>query len=162
MQPLLIITLILGILLSGCVNPHSSSVQPKSDTTRVIELAIRTAFRGYLPDHDALKKKYYFKDSILFCSSSLPVAFIPPVVDSLKFKILSEEEVCNIMMSDSLSQKQANYLCLRSFEKSDTGYYLQLSSLSCFPFGGGGSLGLYISKQNDSFLITKKQAVSIN
>lgn len=154
--------LVLCVYLSACSEQNIPISQSKSDTTQVIELAIRSAFYGYLPDASAIKGKYYSNNSMLFTSKSLQLSSLPMQVDTLKFKILSEDEVCRIMKPGSLSETHINYLCLRSFEKSDTGYYVQLQSLNCFPYGGGGSLGLYISKVGDSFIIKSKMAVSIN
>jgi hypothetical protein len=84
------------------------------------------------------------------------------LVDTLRFKVVPESFIRKLISSDSLSGNQPNYLSVLSFEKSDTGYYVQLASLSCFPYGGGGSLGLYIAKQRDTFYIKRKNATSIN
>jgi hypothetical protein len=134
----------------------------KSDTTKVLELAVRTAFQGFLPDVSAVKGKYYFKDSILFTSTSLTIDSLPKVVDTLKFKILSKEHLCTLIKNDSLSDNQPNYLSIQAFQKSDTGYYVQIASLSCLLYGGGGALGLYIAKQNDTFYIKDRIGTSIN
>jgi hypothetical protein len=58
----------LMIILASCKYPKNKIVQPTTDTTKVIELAIRTGFYGYLPDYTPLKHKYHFGDSILFTS----------------------------------------------------------------------------------------------
>lgn len=140
----------------------TQSSLPKSDTTKVLELAIRTAFQGFLPGVSAVKSKYYYKDSILFTSASLSLDSLPKAIDTLKFKVLSKDQLCKVIKNDSLSGDQPNYLNIQSFQKSDTGYYVQIASLSCFLYGGGGTLGLYIVKQKDTFYIKDRIATSIN
>jgi hypothetical protein len=153
---------ILTVILSACHTQNEQSIERQNnDTTKVIELAIRTAFHGYLPDVSALKRKYYFKDSILLATKLSLHYEIPSRVDTLLFKHLSEDEICTIIKGD-ISNNPPNYLCIQSFEKNDSGYKIMLASLSCLPFEGGGSMGLDIVKRNDSFFIKKKMAFSIN
>ena len=163
MQLLRFIAFIWTLTLTACSTGDTSQKNlHKSDTTKVLELAIKAAFHGFLPDVSSVKDTFYFRDSILFTSKTFPLDSLPSKVDTLRFKILSENVICKLVLSDSLSQKHPNYLCVQAFEKSDTGYYVQLASLSCIPYGGGGSLGLYIAKQSDTFYIKKKNSTSIN
>jgi hypothetical protein len=163
MQSLRFIAFIWILTLTACSTVDTSQKNlPKSDTSQVLELAVKAAFHGFLPDASSVKDKFYFKDSILFTSKTFPLDSLPTKVDSLQFKILSENIICGLILSDSLLENHPNYLSVQAFEKSDTGYYVQLASLSCFPYGGGGSLGLYIAKQSDTFYIKTKMATSIN
>ena len=163
MQLLRLIAFISTLTFTACSTSDKSQTNLiKSDTTKVLELAVNAAFHGFLPDVSSVKDKYYFKDSILFTSKTFPLDSLPSQVDTFRFKILPENTICREILSDSLSVNHPNYLSVQAFEKSDTGYYVQLASLSCFPYGGGGSLGLYIAKQSDTFYIKKKMATSIN
>ena len=163
MQSLRFLAFIWTLTLTACSTGDTSQKNlSKSDTTQVLELAVKAAFDGFLPDVSSVKDKFYFSDSILFTSKTFPLDSLPSSIDTLKFKILSENVICRLVLSDSLSENQPNYLSVQAFEKSDTGYYVQLASLSCVPYGGGGSLGLYIAKQSDTFYIKKKMATSIN
>lgn len=164
MYQLLRFTAIISTLcLTSCsTNDTSTKNFAKSDTTKILELAIRTAFHGFLPDVSAVKGNYYFKDSILFTSKSLTLDSLPTAVDTLKFKILSKDHLCRLIKNDSFSENQPNYLSIQAFEKTDTGYYIQIASLSCLPYGGGGSLGLYIAKQGDTLYVKKRMGSSIN
>lgn len=78
---------VIFIALVSCKN-RKIDVHPKSDTTKVIEFALKTAFETkLLPEIKALKNQYRFKDSILFTSDSIPLSVLPGSLDSLKFKI---------------------------------------------------------------------------
>ena len=149
--------------MASCKSPNAKSIQPKSDTTKVLELAIRTAFyHQNLPGMDPLFYPYHFKDSILFSTDSLSLTTLPISLDSINFKILTSKQICTMIKADSSISELPNYLYLRAFEKSDTGYYVSVQSLSCLPYGGGGSIGIYISKDKDSFVVKYKTSSSIN
>ncbi len=47
-------------------------------------------------------------------------------------------------------------------KKNDTGYYVNIKSLSCFPFGGGGSIGIYIINEKGAFTVLEKISSTIN
>jgi hypothetical protein len=55
-----------------------------------------------------------------------------------------------------------NYLIVSRFEKKDTGYYVQVQSLSGRPYEGGGSLGLYLKIIRDSLIVVRRMSFSIN
>ncbi|MEO6719613.1 MAG: hypothetical protein ABIN67_04565 [Ferruginibacter sp.] len=134
-----------------------------SDTTLVLDLALRTAFiHDNLPSIDALRKQYHFGDSILFSSDTLPLSILPRASDTINFKILSHKEIVLLMQTESNLNKIPNYLNIGAFEKSDTGYYVSVQSLNCLDFGGGGQIGLYIVKAKDSFLVVNKMSSNIN
>ncbi len=135
----------------------------KSDTTLVLNLALRTAFyHDNLPSIDPLKKPYHFGDSILFSSTTLPLSILPRMSDTINFKILSRKEIILLMQTESDLNKIPNYLNIGAFEKSDTSYYVSVQSLNCINFGGGGQIGIYIVKANDSFVVVNKMSSNIN
>lgn len=148
---------------TSCKLTTPKTIQIKSDTTRVIELAIRTAFlKQSMPEIDKLLFSYRFKDSLFFTSDSSLLNFLPYTVDSLSFKILPKNELIKRVKSDSYNKRLPNYLYLRTLEKTDTGYYVNLQSLSFIPLGGSGTIGLNIVKEKDSFYVANKQSSSIN
>jgi hypothetical protein len=154
---------IMLICLLSCNSPKPEVIQSKNDTAKVLELAIRTAFyHEQLPEISPLKKEFHFNDSILFTTGSLPLTALPSSIDSINFKILSRNQICSIIKADSNISEPPNYLYINTFEKSDTGYYVSIQSLSCLPYGGGGSIGIYISKDKDSFFVKKRMSSSIN
>ena len=67
-----------------------------------------------------------------------------------------------MIRSDSLEQVHPNYLCVHNLAKNDSGYYLNISSLSCLPYAGGGVMGIDILKRNDSFIVVHKGFSNIN
>jgi hypothetical protein len=120
------------ICLISCKSPKSEVIQPKNDTTKVLELAIRTAFyHEQLPAISPLKKEFHFKDSILFTTNLLPLSALPLSIDTISFKILSRNQICSLIRADSNISELSNYLYVSAFEKSDTGYYVNIQSLSC-------------------------------
>ncbi len=78
------------------------------------------------------------------------------------FKILPLHQVYSTIVSDSDQIQFPNYLYLRRFEVSDSGYYISLQSLSCVPFGGGGGIGIYTNKELDSLYAKHIHRSSIN
>ncbi len=155
---------ILILFLVSCSNPKSNSeIRGKNDTVKIIELAIRTAFdHENLPGISPLKYNYRFNDSILFTSDVLLLSYLPQTVDSISFKILSKNQISAMLIADSNELNLPNYLSIADFEKNDTGYYVNIKSLSCFPFGEGGSCGIYITDNKGSFLVSEKHSWSIN
>lgn len=154
---------IILIIFTSCEISNAKIKQTKNDTTKVLELALLTAFyHENLPGITALKYPYRFKDSILFTSDSLSLITLPLNIDTLKFKILTKTEILSMLYADSNMDKLPNYLSVERFERSDTGYYVNILSLSSIHFGGGGSIGLYIAKVKDSFIVKSKMSSSIN
>ena len=85
--------------LASCKDSNEKVIQPKNDTTKVIELALRTAFyHQNLPEIDLLFYPSHFKDSILFTSDSLALVNLPSKVDSVFFKILTQNQICSIII----------------------------------------------------------------
>jgi hypothetical protein len=138
-------------------------VKQENDTSILLKTVINEGISDrYMPSTDPLTYKYKFGDSILLTSNVLALDILPSSIGQQKFKILSQSEIYALIKKDSTLTQVPNYLFLSRFEKSDTGYYVQLQSLSCRDFGGGGSLGLYLKKEKDSFVIIKRSSSSIN
>ncbi|HEY1869427.1 MAG TPA: hypothetical protein VGG71_00145 [Chitinophagaceae bacterium] len=151
------------IVFISCKSSKEKVTQPKGDTTRVIELAVRTAFfHQNLPKMGPLFYSYHFKDSVLFTSDSLSLSNLPLKIDSVFFKVLPQDQICSMISADTNINKVPNYLCIGAFEKSDTGYYINIQSRSCLPFGGGGAIGIHIVKEKDSLIVKSEMSSSIN
>jgi hypothetical protein len=146
------------LILTSCkTNTLKNIPQVKNDTTAIIEFAISQAFlQNDLPGFYQLSKKFYFKDSILFSTDSLPLEVLPNELGSVKFKILSRDSICNLINSDSIPDEVPNYLFVADFEKSDSIYYVLIASKSCLPFGAGGGCEIEIIKRKDSFFVLHK------
>ena len=71
----------------------------------------------------------------------MSIGLLPQKTGTQVFKILPLHQVYSTIISDSEQIQFPNYLYLRKFEVSDSGYYISLQSLSCVPFGGGGGHG---------------------
>jgi hypothetical protein len=135
----------------------------ESDTMAILKATLKESITTrYMPGAPPLKRKYHFGDSILLTSESIPLDLLPSSVDEQNFKILPQEQICSMIKADSNLTERPNYLNVRKFEKSDTGYYIMVQSSSCLPFGGGGNLELYFKKINDSLSIINRSSSSIN
>jgi hypothetical protein len=155
----LILLIALLLFECSCINQNTTFVRIDNDTIKVIKAALREAMSlRYMPDASSLKHGTNLTDSIILTSSVLPLSNLPSNIDSQIFKIFPEEEVCR----DSASMRKLNYLNVVNFEKSDTGFYIQILNLSCIKFGGGGSLELTFKKENDSVFVVHRSASSIN
>jgi hypothetical protein len=149
--------------LFGCQSNTPIIVKQENDTSKILNTVIKDGISDrYMPSADPLTYKYKFGDSILLTSNVLPLDILPSSIGRQKFKILPRSEIYALIKKDSTLTHVPNYLLLTQFEKSDTGYYVQLQSLSCWDFGGGGSLGLYLKKEKDSFVVIKRSSSSIN
>jgi hypothetical protein len=160
------ILLVLLLLLASpsCINgPTEKTFREENDTTSVMKLALKTAFEGKkLPGIDPLRKVYYHGDSILFTSDILPLKLLPNTIDTLKFKVVTLQQITESVKTESDLSKLPNYLNVRAFEKNDSGYYVSLQSLSNLNFGGGGQIGIYLEKRSHSFIVKKSLSSSIN
>ena len=152
------------ITILSCQNRSVKTIeQQKSDTAKIIEIALNEGTSvHHMPSASPLEINYRFGDSILLTSKGLSLAILPSNLHSQQFKIMAEEEICTIIRRDSNLDEVPNYLMLSHFEKSDTGYYILVQSLSCRPFHGGGSLGLYFKKIGDSLIVVTRSSSSIN
>lgn len=128
-----------------------------NDTATLFKLAIKTAFyHGNLPGAESLANN----DSILITSDSSYFKFIPSRFDTLNFKIVNRNDVRSLLNRDF--SRQSNYLYIRTIEKTDSNYYISIENLNCKPYGGGGAIGIYVVKVNDSLIVKKHTSSSIN
>jgi hypothetical protein len=152
----------LFVLLLSCQDKATSSNRSLNDTARIIEIALQEGTSvKYMPSVSPLFTKYRFGDSILLTSSVLPLHVLSSEASDRVFKIMSQQEICSNINEDS-SLAVPNYLIISRLVKSDHGYYTQVQSLSCRPYGGGGSLGLYFRKVKDSLIVVDRKSWSIN
>ena len=150
-------------LLLACQSNVPVIVKQENDTSILLKKVISEGVSNqYMPSADPLFYKYKFGDSILLTSNALPLNILPSNIGQQKFKILQRPDICALIKKDTNLIEVPNYLLLNRFEKSDTGYYVQLQSLSCRAYGGGGSLGLYLKKEKDSFVVIRRSSSSIN
>ena len=147
----LIFTILIVCLIFSCSDNGERVGQNINDTTEVIKFAIQTALsRHRLPEVGALKQGNLIDNSIFLSADSLPDRLIPSSIDTLKFKLVKRSQICSLIthMNDSISSP--NFLDISHFEKNDSCYNVYIQSLSCIPYGGGGSLGINIFKKGDS------------
>lgn len=147
---------ILLVMVASCTNRDGQVSQSVNDTTKAIELAVKTALEEDFPEMEPVKKRSRFNDTIFLTTNLFPLSHLPQSIDSFRFKVLPDTLICSVIKSDSLSGEWPNYLKLSSFEKRDTGYFVQLESLSCQRGGEGGSVGIFIIKTKDTFVFKKK------
>ena len=161
-----ILKLIIGVLLLSqfsCKTNSTNTHIPINDTTKVLTSVLKQAISvEFMPSASALKRVSKFSDSILLTADSILLEQLPIKSGEQFFKVLPKETIYKILTALSWRQEHPNYLCISKFEKSDTGYYIQVQNLSVLPFGGGGSLGLYLKEDGDSLKIIKKSSWSIN
>jgi hypothetical protein len=158
MKIFLICNLIVVISFISCQNYGVNSASSvRDDTTEAIKFAISQAFsRNKLPAINMLTQKYYFKDSILFATDSLPFRTLPDKLDSFKFKKLSREQICKMIINDSSRGEKPNFLYVRDFNKTDSVYSVSVNCISCLPFVGGGGCYVEFVKRKGSFYILHK------
>jgi len=153
---------LLLILIFACQSNAPVVINQENDTSSVLKTVIGEGISDrHMPSADPLTYQYKFGDSILLTSIVLPLDMLPSDIGNQKFKILTQSEICTLIKKDSNLTKVPNYLLLNRFEKSDTGYYVELRSLNC-RYYTGGSLGLYLKKEKDSFVIINRSSSSIN
>ena len=71
--------IVLGlIILTSCTNRDAQVSSSKNDTTKAIELAIKTILEEDFPDAPSMKKVGLFHDSIFLAASNL-VAWYGPI-----------------------------------------------------------------------------------
>lgn len=151
------------LILTSCEERIVNSKQQDNDTIRVLRTALHQGISGaFMPSASRLSLPYHFGDSVLLTSDILSLPVLLTSIKNQKFKVLLKEEICSMIVADTHMTELPNYLTISKFEKSETGYYVQLRNLSCLSFGGGGSLGLYFKKVGDSLTIVNRAASSIN
>ncbi len=151
------------LTLFSCGDKVTESKHSDNDTLKILRVALHQGISDeFMPSASPLKRKYRYEDSILLTSDILPLNILLSSIENQKFKVLPRQQICSTIVADSNMAELPNYLSVTRLEKSDTGYYIQVRSLSCMPYGGGGSLGLYFKKVGDTLKIVDQSASSIN
>ena len=147
----------------SCENRQQGRQTFHSDTAMVLELAILNGIDDrHMPSATMLTGRSHFHDTILITSKILPLDSLPTKIGAKHFKVLPQKQICNEFARYDTADLTPGYLKLTRFEKSDTGYYVQLQSISCGEYASGGALGMYFRKVKDSLVITNKSSSSIN
>ncbi len=147
-----------------------------NDTTEVLRILIDSGLIGHhLIDQQYLHRDNPFGDSIIFLYDDLVVNHMP-VFDTMKFKFLTEDQICDVATRLSWERKWfPTYLILANFEKADTIYRVALESAGVFAwfdkngkplrdartgklykdtakcfFPGSGGFGMRINMNNDT------------
>ena len=148
---------IILLFLAACADKNAGQTPSTADTTQVIELALKTALGQDFPEMDAVKTKSIFGDSIFFTTSLFPLSTLPSKIDSFTFKVMPDTMICPLLKTDTVSAEIPNYLRLQTFEKTDSGYFVQFESMFCIPTATrDASVGLHILKTKDKFEFKKK------
>src|SRR5262245_53507877 len=119
---------ILLVFLVACSQKSGRQRSSTVDTTRVIALALKTVMSEPFPVMDGIKRGSTENDSIFLTTKLFSLSNLPPDVDSFHFKVLPDSMICSAIRTDT-SEELPNYLRLKSFEKTDTGYIVQFESV---------------------------------
>lgn len=149
MRPVLLLLLI----LTACADKSSKQTSSTTDTTQVIEVALKTVLVEPFPEMDGIKRKSSFSDSFFLTTNLFSLSNLPASVDSFRFKILPDSMICSVIKSDTAAAELPNYLRLQSFEKTDTDYFVKFESVDCIPSPSrDGAVSLRILKSKDKFV----------
>lgn len=145
--------LVLLLIVTACTEKSSKQTSSAADTTKVIEVALKTVLVESFPDMDGVKRKSSFNDTLFLTTSLFPLTYLPASVDSFRFKVLPDSLVCSVIKSDTASIELPNFLRLQAFEKTDTDYLVRFESVDCVPSPSrDGSVSLRILKSKDKFV----------
>ncbi|RYZ87054.1 MAG: hypothetical protein EOP04_12575 [Proteobacteria bacterium] len=114
-----------------------------------------------MPSASALFRYNNNSDSVLVTSSVVPLDLIPKQIDSVTMIVKSADSVC-MDVQENFYDDGRHYLIVKEFKRTDTGYYVQVASLSCGKYASGGQLGVYLKKIGDSVVVTESFGSSIN
>jgi hypothetical protein len=145
------------LVLSACAEKSSRQSSSTTDTTQVIEVALKTVLNETFPEMDGIRRKSSFHDSIFLTTSVFPLSTLPSGIDSFRFKILPDTIICSVIKSDTITTELPNFLRLQSFEKTDTGYFVRFESVDCIPSPSkDGAVNLHILKTKDTYVFKHK------
>jgi len=151
------------LLLFSCENRQLVADKPTSDTTKILAKTLEKATSvEFMPSALALKKPSRFGDTILLTAIAVTLELLPTKSGEQVFKVFPKDTIYKVLTDERYRPDVPNYLCISQFEKNDTGYFIQVKSISALPYGGGGSLGLYFKKSGDSLAIVAKASSAIN
>ena len=162
MKQTLIGLYVLTILLSCKHSSENSVVAVLNDTAQILQMAVAEGISSrYMPDASSLYS-IPSNDTVYLTSNVLPLRLLPLKSGSTHFRVLQKDDVCSLIGQDDVLERPRSFLEIRAVEKSDTGYYVSLRAIGCIRYSGGGGLGLYFKKRNNSFIIVDRSSVSIN
>jgi hypothetical protein len=151
------IPFLLALLMSACSGKGKESTASAADTTRVIELALKTVMTESFPEIEGIRRQSVFRDSVFLTTSLMPLSMLPSDIDSFHFKPLADSLICSAIRQDTGSAELPNYLALQAFEKTDSGYFLTFESIDCVPSPSrDGAVSLHILKTEDRYIFNKK------
>ena len=140
------------VFMASCANKSGDQTPANADTTQVIELALKTALGEHFPEMDDVKRLSQPGDSIFFTTELFSLSNLPTTVDSFKFRILPDSLICPLIKADTSSIEIPNYLRLQTFQKTDTGYFVEFESVVCVPRAArDASVSIHILKTRDKF-----------
>lgn len=152
---ILIIILIMSII--GCAGEARKQRAATADTTKVIELALKTVMTEPFPELDGIKRKSAFGDSVFLTTSLLPLSTLPGSVDSFHFKVIADSSICSAIKTDTASEELPNYLKLQAFQQTDSGYLVEFQSIDCVPSPSrDGAVSIRILKTQDKYEFRNK------
>ena len=136
--------ILLLVLLSSCMTNTGTSSNNQSDTTKAVEVAVRTALQSSREDFDSVRAQFQARDTIYMTTDSLPLTELPEKIDSTPLRVLDHTALC---ANDTLPESSRDYIYIRAFQKNDTGYYVSVQSLNCQRATNGEALGVFIAKR---------------
>ena len=146
------VLLIFLLFLIACSEKSRMQKSSAADTTRVVELALKTVLNEPFPVMDGIRRGSAFNDSIFLTTGLFSLSNLPSGVDSFHFKVLPDSSICSAIRSDTGTAELPNYLRLKSFEKTDTGYLVRFESVDCIPYPSlDGAVSLHILKTKNKF-----------
>ena len=158
--PIFIVILLMLLSFSCKQGDKTDRIESISDTTFILRKAVAMGADGaHMPGASPLGQQGC--NSFFLTSSSLPLKYLREDGALKNFIIISVDSVCSRILAEG-NPRRRNYLNVREIEKSDTGYYVQMASLACEHFAGGGVLSLYFKKFGDSLVIVNQGSSSIN
>ena len=151
------LVIIVLLFLTACADKGRKLTASTADTTHAIELALKTVLVESFPEMDGIRRKSSFSDSIFLTTNQVRLSTLPSSVDSFQFKILPDTMICSVIKSDTMTEELPNYLRLQSFEKTDTGYFVQFESVDCIPAPSrDGAVSLHLLRTKDKFVFNHK------
>lgn len=153
---------VLTSLLSCKHSSENAVAAVLNDTAQILQMAVAEGISDrYMPDASSLYSTPS-DDTVFLTSSVLPLRLLPLRSGSTHFRVLQKDDICFQIGQVDFVERSRSFLEIRAIEKRDTGYYISLSAIGCSRYSGGGGLGLYFIKRNNSFVIVRRSAVSIN
>jgi hypothetical protein len=108
------------------------------------------------------RRVFLYEDTLLASDDTTIIKSLPQSFNTIHFKILEQDVIDSLIKAYKHRMKTPNYLRFKIAEKTDSGYFVVLSSLSGIDYGAGGTMGLELSTKGDSIRIQHKGFSSIN